>query len=141
MRSHPILDCFDANLSAAGAQQVTEQVSRAFDSDFTPDQHGVCGNTVQRTLELTNIAGDAMRQKLQNLVWNPHLHLFSLGLQNPETQFIVGRMDIRHHAPAKPRPQPLFHPLKISWRFVGRNNNLTPTFDQSVEGVEKLILR
>ena len=102
MRRHTLLDFVDTDLAAAGPQQVGQKFGGAVDGDFAANKAGMRGDPGQRAFKLTNIARDAVRQKLQHFVRNCDPGTLGLGLQNAEPQFIVGGVNVGHHAPSKP---------------------------------------
>ena len=82
-----------------------------------------------------------MRQEFKNLVRNRNACPLGLCLKDTEPQLVVGRMNVRHHAPSETRTKALFEALEVGRRLVSRHDHLAAVLDQRVEGVKELLLR
>jgi len=141
MGGNLLLDFVDADLAAAGPQQVRQKLGGAVDSDFPSNEAGMGGNPGQRPFQFPHIAGNPVSKEFQNLVRNRDARPFGFLLENAKAQFIVGRMNIGDHAPAEARAKALLHPFKIGRGLVGGDDHLPPILDERVEGMEKFLLR
>ena len=103
-----LLDLFDRDPAVVGFEQVVENVLHHFQRDRTTNQDGVRLDTVQRAFELSDVRRNLVREKFQHLGRNIQRDAFRFGLQDRQTQFIVGRVDIRDQTPAQTRLQPIF---------------------------------
>ena len=136
-----LLDFINADLTAAGTQQVGQKLGSAVDGDFPSDKAGMGGNPRQCPFQFPHIAGNPVGKEFQHLVRNRNARPFSLRLENAEAQLIIGRVDIGDHAPAKARAKTLLHPFQVGRRLVSRDDHLPAILDQCIEGVEKFFLR
>ena len=82
-----------------------------------------------------------MGEEFQHLVRHRDPRPLGLGLKDAEPKFVVGRMNVRHHAPAQTRAKAFLEALEVGRRLVRRHDHLAAVLDQRVEGVEELLLR
>ena len=97
-------------------------------------------DAVQRTLQLAHVRRDAMGQELHHLARDRGAQLLGLRIQDAQAQLIGRGVDVGDQAPTQTRAQPLFHPLQIRRRFVGRDDHLVILIHQGVEGMKEFFL-
>ena len=69
-----------------------------------------------------------------------HAHDLRLLLQNRQAHLDIGRLQVGHQAPLKPRNQPLLEVLDLAGRTVAGQHDLLVRLVQRIEGVEELLL-
>ena len=103
-------------------------------------QAGVGGDPDERTLEFTDVAGDARRDELERLRRHRAPVAFGLVAEDRETGLEVGWLDVGDQAPLEPATQPLLEGRDRVGHAVARHHDLLVRPVERVERVEELLL-
>ena len=101
MLGHLFLDFVDRDPPLVRAQQVVQQLLRAFERDLASNQLHMRADAVQRAFELTYVRHDLVGEKLKHLWRHGDARMFGLRLQDAETQLVGGRVQIGDETPAQ----------------------------------------
>src|SRR3989338_4436173 len=106
-----------------------------------PLELGFADDHIENALELADVAAHALRDELDDVVWNREPVLLDLRLDDGDTGFDVGLGYLRDHAGGKTPLQTLFETRQKSRMLVGREDDLFVAVVERVEKMEEFLLR
>ena len=109
-------------------------------SDMTVVQRGPSGDTVQSTLQATDVRFDALRDEMKDGIPQTDLHGGSLLPQDGQPGFDVRGLKLCAQTPFKTGNESFLEVGNISGRTIARKNDLAVAIEQGVERVEEFLL-
>ena len=108
---------------------------------FAPVQCGVREELYEGAFQLAYILLDMLRHEFDEFIRDGDALVVGLAVQNGDSGFQLGLLQVGHEPALKPRKQPVRHAGNVLRRAVCRENNLFSGLMQQVERVEQALLR
>ncbi len=121
-------------------QQVFQGFANQLDGDIAAHEVRVGDHALERAFQLTDVGTNTLGNKERRIVGQIDFGLVGLFHQDRYTGFQLRRFDGNRQPPAKAGFQAFFKAFNLFRVAVTGENDLLATFEQGVEGVEKLFL-
>ena len=125
----------------AGADDVPDGALDGIDRDRIVENVAVSGQALDDALELTDVRGDVFRNVLDDVLGENHTELRGLRADDGRARLEIRRLNVREQTALEPGAQPVVEALHLLRRPVGGHDDLLAGLIQTVEGVEKFLLR
>jgi len=121
-------------------EDVAEEVLDDVLGDFAVAEGLVGGDAHEGAFQAADVVADAVGEEFDDPGLERDVEALRLLLENGDTSFHVGRLELAGHAPLEAGDEALLELLDLAGGTVAGQDNLLVTVVQGIEGVEKLFL-